>query len=106
MLGAACGFPLSPELHARLERYASCIGLAFQVVDDVLDADESTATLGKTAGKDSRSGKATFVAALGVVRASEFAEELLRDAHAALEPFGERALRLAELADFIVRRKF
>jgi farnesyl diphosphate synthase len=106
MLGAACGFPLSGELHARLERYASCIGLAFQVVDDVLDTDASTATLGKTAGKDSRSGKATFVSAMGVVRAREFAEELLREAHAALKPFGERALRLAELADFIVRRKF
>ena len=106
MLGAACGFPLSPELHARLERYVSCIGLAFQVVDDVLDTDASTATLGKTAGKDSRSGKATFVSSLGVVRAREFAEELLREAHAALEPFGERGLRLAELADFIVRRKF
>ena len=106
MLGAACGFPLSSELHARLERYASCIGLAFQIVDDVLDTDASTATLGKTAGKDSRSGKATFVSAMGVVRASEFAEELLREAHAALAPFGERALRLAELADFIVRRKF
>src|SRR5688572_3879936 len=106
MLGAACGLPLSPELHARLERYASCIGLAFQVVDDVLDTDASTATLGKTAGKDSRSGKATFVSAMGVVRAREFAEELLREAHAAIEPFGERGLRLAELADFIVRRKF
>jgi farnesyl diphosphate synthase len=106
MLGAACGFPLSAELHARLERYASCIGLAFQVVDDVLDADESTATLGKTAGKDSRSGKATFVSAMGVVRARAFAEELLREAHTALDAFGARALRLAELADFIVRRKF
>jgi len=106
MLGSACGLPLSPELHARLERYASCIGLAFQVVDDVLDTDASTATLGKTAGKDSRSGKATFVSAMGVARAREFAEELLREAHAALEPFGARGLRLAELADFIVRRKF
>jgi farnesyl diphosphate synthase len=106
MLGAACGVPLAPELRARLERYASCVGLAFQVVDDVLDADASTATLGKTAGKDSRSGKATFVSAMGVVRAREVAEEHLREAHAALDPFGARALRLAELADFIVRRKF
>jgi len=106
MLGAACGAPLAPELRSRLDRYVSCVGLAFQVVDDVLDADASTATLGKTAGKDSRSGKATFVSAMGVVRAREFAEELLREADAALAPFGERALRLAELADFIVRRKF
>ena len=106
MLGAACGVPLATELRARLERYASCVGLAFQVVDDVLDADASTATLGKTAGKDSRSGKATFISAMGVVRAREVAEEHLREAHAALDPFGARALRLAELADFIVRRKF
>ena len=106
MLGAACGAPLAPEQRARLERYVSCIGLAFQVVDDVLDVDASTATLGKTAGKDSKSGKATFVAAMGVVRAREFAAELLREAHAALETFGGRAQRLAGLADFIVRRQF
>jgi farnesyl diphosphate synthase len=106
MLGAACGAPLVPEQRARLERYVSCIGLAFQVVDDVLDVDASTATLGKTAGKDSKSGKATFVAAMGVVRAREFAAELLREAHAALETFGGRAQRLAGLADFIVRRQF
>ena len=106
MLGVACGTPLASDLRKRLERYAGCVGLAFQVVDDVLDTDASTATLGKTAGKDSKSGKATFVSAMGVVRARQFAEELLRDAHCALEPFGERRVRLAELADFIVRRKF
>ena len=106
MLGAACGSALTTEQRARLERYASCVGLAFQVVDDVLDTDANTATLGKTAGKDAKSGKATFVLAMGVVRARQFAEELLSDAHAALEPFGERARRLAELADFVVRRKF
>ena len=106
MIGAACGAPLEPELRTRLDRYVSCIGLAFQVVDDVLDADGSTATLGKTAGKDSRSGKATFVSALGAARAREFAEELRRDAHEALAAFAGRGRRLAELADFIVRRKF
>ena len=106
MLGAACGAPLAPELRARLDRYVSCIGLAFQVVDDVLDADASTATLGKTAGKDSKSGKPTFVSAMGVARAREFGEELRREAHAALGAFGERSLRLGDLADFIVRRKF
>ena len=106
MLGAACGSALTTEQRARLERYASCVGLVFQVVDDVLDTDANTATLGKTAGKDAKSGKATFVLAMGVVRARQFAEELLSDAHAALEPFGERARRLAELADFVVRRKF
>ncbi len=106
MLGAACGAPLAPDLRTRLDRFVNCIGLAFQVVDDVLDADASTATLGKTAGKDSRSGKATFVSAMGVARAREFADELRSDAQAALGALGERAQRLAELADFIVRRKF
>ena len=106
MLGAACGTPLAPEQRSRLDRYACSVGLAFQVVDDVLDADSSTATLGKTAGKDSKSGKATFVSAMGIVRARGFAEDLLREAHSALEAFGGRALRLAEIADFIVRRKF
>ena len=106
MLGAACGAPLAPELRARLDRYANCIGLAFQVVDDVLDADASTATLGKTAGKDSKQGKPTFVSAMGVAEARQYSDELRREAHAALEAFGARARRLGELADFIVRRKF
>jgi len=106
ILGAACGAPLAPELRARLDRYANCIGLAFQVVDDVLDADASTATLGKTAGKDSKQGKPTFVSAMGVAQARQYSDELRREAHAALEAFGARARRLGELADFIVRRKF
>ena len=106
MLGAACGEPLSAEQRARLDRYVSCIGLAFQVVDDVLDADATTATLGKTAGKDFKSGKPTFLSAMGIVHAREFAEELREEAHAALGIFGARARRLAELADFVVRRKF
>jgi farnesyl diphosphate synthase len=72
----------------------------------VLDAEASTATLGKTAGKDSKQGKPTYVSAMGAVRAKAFAEELRAGAHAALAPFGERALRLKQLADFIVLRKF
>ena len=106
MLGAACGTPLAAEERPRLERYVNCIGLAFQVVDDVLDAEASTATLGKTAGKDSKQGKPTFVSALGVADARRFSDELRRAAHAALAVFGARARRLAELADFIVLRKF
>jgi farnesyl diphosphate synthase len=101
-LGALCAGPC-PEA---LEQYGRRIGLAFQVVDDVLDAEASTATLGKTAGKDSRQGKPTYVSALGAARAKTFAEELRQGAHEALAPFGERALRLRQLADFIVLRKF
>ncbi|OGA67056.1 MAG: geranyl transferase [Betaproteobacteria bacterium RIFCSPLOWO2_12_FULL_67_28] len=106
LLGGRCGRSLRPEERAGLDRYAKCVGLAFQVVDDVLDAESSTATLGKTAGKDSRQGKPTYVSAMGVAEARAFASELQRDAHAALAPLGERAQRLHQLADFVVLRKF
>ena len=101
-LGALCAGPCP----AALEQYAHRIGLAFQVVDDILDAEANTATLGKTAGKDSRQDKPTYVSAMGAGRAREFAEDLRRGAQAALAGFGERALRLRQLADFIVLRKF
>jgi farnesyl diphosphate synthase len=101
-LGALCTGPCPPAL----EQYAHRVGLAFQVVDDVLDAEASTATLGKTAGKDSRQGKPTYVSAMGAPRAKAFAEELRRGAHEALASFGAGALRLRQLADFIVLRKF
>jgi farnesyl diphosphate synthase len=101
-LGALCAGPCPPAL----EQYGHRVGLAFQVVDDVLDAEASTATLGKTAGKDSKQGKPTYVSAMGAARAKAFAEELRLAAHAALAGFGERALRLKQLADFIVLRKF
>src|SRR5437773_2470435 len=104
--GAACGDALQPAGRDGLDRYAKAVGLAFQVVDDILDYDASTATLGKTAGKDSRQGKPTYVSAMGVARARELAQELRHEADDALKPFGERARRLRELADFIVLRKF
>jgi len=106
VLGAGCGAPLAAEDRARVDHYAKCVGLAFQVVDDVLDAEASTATLGKTAGKDSKQGKPTYAAALGVARARAFAEELRGQAHEALARFGARGRRLRQLADFIVLRKF
>ena len=105
-LGACCGDALPPAELAQLDRYAKCIGLAFQVVDDILDAQASTATLGKTAGKDAVQGKPTYVSALGLARAREHAQELRREAHVALEAFGARAARLRDLADFIVMREF
>jgi farnesyl diphosphate synthase len=104
-LAAACGHLEEAERH-KLDRYGKAIGLAFQVVDDVLDYDASTATLGKTAGKDSKQGKPTYVSALGVGRARELADELRAEAHTALQSFGDRASRLAQLADFIVLRQF
>jgi farnesyl diphosphate synthase len=105
-IGAACGQKLGEAQEAKLDHYAKCVGLAFQVVDDVLDAEASTATLGKTAGKDARQGKTTYVSTLGAAGAREFAETLRRDAHAALADFGARARRLGELAHYIVLRKF
>ena len=105
LLGYSCGRQ-DPAQRAQLDHYAKAIGLAFQVVDDVLDYDASTATLGKTAGKDSRQGKPTYVSALGLPRARELAAELRAEALAALEGMGGRAARLAQMADFIVLRKF
>jgi farnesyl diphosphate synthase len=104
-LGAACGQASEDDKH-RLDQYAMKIGLAFQVVDDLLDTEGSTATLGKTAGKDSQQRKPTYVSTLGVGRTRQLAEELRVEAHAALEGFGERGRRLAQLADFVVLRKF
>lgn len=106
ILGLQCGAPLSVPEHAQVDHFAKLIGLAFQVVDDVLDADATTSTLGKTAGKDAQQGKPTYVSAMGLARAKEFAEELRQEAMKSLEGFGERALRLRQLADFIVLRKF
>jgi farnesyl diphosphate synthase len=104
-LGARCGSP-SPAALDRLDHYAKVIGLAFQVVDDTLDAAASTATLGKTAGKDAEQGKPTYVSLLGLARSRELAEELRGEAHSALAEFDARADMLRELADFIVLRRF
>jgi farnesyl diphosphate synthase len=106
VLGARCGSGLDAGQLDRLERYAKTVGLAFQVVDDVLDCDASTATLGKTAGKDAAQAKPTYVSILGLARARALAEELRAEAHAALASFGAKAARLRELADFIVLRRF
>jgi farnesyl diphosphate synthase len=106
VLGARCGRPLAAEQLRSLERYAKCVGLAFQVVDDVLDQEGSTATLGKTAGKDAADNKPTYVSVLGTARAKSLAEELRVEAVSSLRDFGAAAGRLVELADFVVLRKF
>ena len=105
LLGAMAGKDLSEAETAALHTYARAIGLAFQVVDDVLDATADSATLGKTAGKDAADNKPTYVSILGLEPSRALAQKLRLDAHAALEPFGEKALRLRELADLIVQRK-
>jgi farnesyl diphosphate synthase len=105
MLGALAGRDVMDTERAALDAYSNAIGLAFQVVDDVLDATADSATLGKTAGKDAAANKPTYVSILGLEESKRLAEELRRGAHDALAPFGEKALRLRELADLIVQRK-
>jgi farnesyl diphosphate synthase len=105
VLGALAGKDLSDDELVALDDYSRAIGLAFQVVDDILDATEDSATLGKTAGKDAADNKPTYVSILGLQPSIDLAEKLRQDAHAALAPFGEQALRLREIADLIVRRK-
>lgn len=105
LLGAQCGNATAEQL-ARLDHYGKCVGLAFQVVDDVLDASADSATLGKTAGKDADCDKPTYVSLLGVAAAREMAQSLHAEALQSLAEFGDAAQRLRELADFIVLRKF
>lgn len=105
LLGAHCGTASETQL-AKLNHFGKCIGLAFQVVDDVLDSEADTATLGKTAGKDADNDKPTYVTLLGIQAAKEMAANLHREALEALSEFGGKARRLRELADFIVLRKF
>jgi geranylgeranyl diphosphate synthase type II len=90
---------------ARLKRFGGTIGWAFQVVDDILDVEESSAALGKTAGKDAAQQKATYPSLFGLEKSRQFAQELEARAMAEIEPYGDRAARLRELAELIVRRR-
>jgi geranylgeranyl diphosphate synthase type II len=102
--GAVLGRASASTL-ACLERYASAIGLAFQVVDDILDATEGEERLGKTAGKDSAAGKATYVSVHGLPGARRIAADLLAEARAALAPIGAHGQALDALARLIVERR-
>jgi len=95
----------SGEHYGALSCYGEHIGLAFQIVDDILDVEESSAALGKTAGKDAAQHKITFPAVYGLENSHRMAGEECARAHQVLSPFGERAARLHELADLIVHRK-
>jgi farnesyl diphosphate synthase len=105
-LGARCGDRLDEAQLQLLDHFAKCIGLAFQVVDDVLDAEATTAALGKTAGKDAENNKPTYVSILGVKQARELAMELQQDACKALDQLGSGSLRLQQVTDFIIQREF
>jgi geranylgeranyl diphosphate synthase type II len=88
-----------------LRSFGANIGLAFQIVDDVLDVTQSSEQLGKTAGKDTATQKLTYPALFGIEASLERADKLIADAHAALSIFGDRAAMLKELANFLVQRK-
>ncbi len=106
LLGALTGDALTAEERQNIDRFAKRAGLLFQVVDDILDCTASTATLGKTAGKDDAADKPTYVSLLGLDTARAYAEQLRRDALEPLACFGARASRLTQLADFICHRQF
>jgi len=90
---------------ARLRAFGLGIGLAFQIVDDILDVTQTSEQLGKTAGKDTASEKATYPALFGIEKSQEKADELVNNAFAELQSFGPRADTLKELARFLVERK-
>jgi farnesyl diphosphate synthase len=106
LMGAACGEP-APAVWQALSEYGAAIGLAFQVVDDILDVTQASETLGKTAGKDLDHNKPTYVSVLGLRAARLHADELREQAHAALRAsgLGARTGALAVLADKVVERE-
>ena len=107
-MGATAGRVSAAE-RAALERYADAVGLAFQIVDDLLDAVSTSAELGKTAGKDQRQSKPTYVSVLGTEATRRWSERLRAEAHDALSSLGPEAqsgtARLGQLADLIVQRR-
>lgn len=104
MGGAIAGGAADADIE-RLRRFGDTIGWAFQVVDDLLDVEESSAALGKTAGKDQAQAKATYPALYGIEKSRMIAAELETKALAELGPYGERSARLRQLAEFLVARR-
>lgn len=104
LLGAYCADQVAADKLKAIDHFAQSIGLAFQVVDDILDSEADTTTLGKTAGKDAESNKPTYVTILGPARARDLAQELYDRAVAQLTPYGEKSARLVQLAGFIMHR--
>jgi len=104
LMGASCG-SASPHVWAALADFGAALGLAFQVVDDILDVTQASSTLGKTAGKDLHSNKPTYVSVLGLEAARRHADDLRGQAHAALARSGlHDAGWLSLLADLVVDR--
>ena len=95
---------LDPAVASKLDHYAKCIGLSFQVKDDILDEESDTATLGKTQGKDQENDKPTYPALLGLAGAKEKAQNLHEQALESLADFGDEADVLRELSLYIIQR--
>jgi geranylgeranyl diphosphate synthase, type II len=102
--GALCAGAPADDV-ARLRRFGETIGWAFQVTDDILDVEESSAALGKTAGKDIEQQKATYPAVFGLERAHQIAQELSSKAIAELQVYGARADHLRTIAEYLVQRR-
>jgi geranylgeranyl pyrophosphate synthase len=105
LMAAQCAAGLEPRLHAALADFASAIGLAFQIQDDLLDVIGETAVLGKTAGADQKLAKPTYPAVAGVAASRAAVSALHQRALEALEPFGERAEPLRLLSDWLLARR-
>ena len=105
-IGAMCGEKIDEADQDSLDRFAKLAGLGFQVIDDLLDAESSTATLGKTAGKDAIDNKPTYVSVLGIDRSRDLAQELCDNSMRALDRLPAGGARLRDIADFIFHRKF
>ncbi len=103
-LGAMAG-NASPSELKRLTRYGQDLGLAFQVIDDILDATSTKEIMGKSVRADEKNNKSTFPTVLGLDKSRQYAADLIADAHKQLKPFGPRATPLAAIADFFLTRK-
>ncbi len=103
-LGMLCGGPLVAPAAEAVAAYSASVGLAFQVVDDILDVTSDSKTLGKTAGKDQAQDKPTYVSILGLAQSQQLARQLGQRAAQAAQSLGARGARLGELAEFVVHR--
>jgi farnesyl diphosphate synthase len=103
-LGMLAGGPIAHRNREAVDNFSDAVGLAFQVVDDILDVTADSATLGKTAGKDQAQEKPTYVSILGLDESRALAEQLAARARESAELLGGRGARLRQLADFIVKR--
>jgi geranylgeranyl diphosphate synthase type II len=104
-LGAMSANASKQQLEA-ITRFGRALGLAFQIIDDILDVTQTSAKLGKSAGKDAAAKKATYPATIGLGRSREEARRLTRESHSALSAFGDNAEALHALANYLLEREY